>query len=194
MIAKWTEAGETYTVTDDDGNIVIFKDEENRDFELVIIDIMKLTEEELAENGITQEMYDEVEAAVTEAVKEYGTMLAFYDINIVKDDGTLRDDKSLDIKIPYDEETMGKYNSFKLVYIDINNNVTVEEVVDLDLIDGYLVGHLQHLSNYILTGTTVDTTNPKTADTLYLWIATLIASFSGVVIGSIALIKRKKLS
>ena len=179
LYAKWKEKGTTYTVNDDNGNSISFKEEEGRNYSLEIIDIMTLTDEQLAEYERTREMYEEVKSALTEAVKEEGTLVAFYDIIVNDANNGDKHNGPFNIKIKMTDE-MKEFNSFKLLYIDINDNFKIEKTVVLKVENGYLVGTLPHLSNYVLVGNNVS--NPQTLDNIYIWIITLFISVIGLSI------------
>lgn len=203
LYAKWDEIEEgedpnankdkEYTVSDGT-NSIIFNEAEGHEFTLVIIDIMSLTDEELAEFDISREAYNEVEKRLAAAVKENGTLLAFYDIVVIDENDEPVEDGPFTIKIRITPE-MEKYNSFKIIYVDIDDelNIEVEKVITLEAKDGYLVGTLPHLSNYVLVGDNVETTNnPKTFDNIYIWIIALLVSTIGLVFGTIMTKRVKK--
>lgn len=182
LYAKWEEDDNTeeYTVTDDYGNSITFSEEEGHEFNLVIIDIMKLSDEELAEFDITREEYNEVEKNLKAALSDHGTLLSFYDISVFDEDENNKGNGPFKIKIKMTEE-MKKYNSFKILYVDVDEEITIEKSITLKIEDGYLVGTLPHLSNYALMGSIV-TDNPKTLDNIYVWIITLMISFVGLTV------------
>ena len=183
LYAKWIEeVKETYTVTDNAGNIITFKEEEGHEFALVVVDIMQLTDEELAEFDITREEYNEVETALKEAVKKQGTVLSFYDIVVIDEDDRDKENGPFTFKIKMTDD-MKKFNSFKLLYIDVDNNFKIEEIVDMKVENGYLVGTLPHLSNYVLVGSKT-TNNPTTFDSINLWVITLLVSLMGLIAGA----------
>ena len=192
LYAKW-EANENvanYTVEDENGNSISFQEEEGHEFNLMIVDIMKMTDEELAEFDVTREEYNEVETALKAALVDHGTLLSFYDIVVIDEDDHNKGNGPFTIKIKMTED-MNKYNIFKLLYVDVDEEITIEDSVELTIEDGYLVGVLPHLSNYALMGSTVNSTtnNPKTLDNIYAWIITLLISCLGL--SAITLSSRK---
>lgn len=191
LYAKWEEDNNTeeYTVTDDYGNSITFSEEEGHEFNLVIIDIMKLSDEELAEFDITREEYNEVEKNLKAALSDHGTLLSFYDISVFDEDENNKGNGPFKIKIKMTEE-MKKYNSFKILYVDVDEEITIEKSITLKIEDGYLVGTLPHLSNYALMGSIV-TDNQKTLDNIYVWIITLMISFVGLTVVTVFTKKQK---
>jgi len=141
---------------------------------------MKLSDEELAEFDITREEYNEVEKNLKAALSDHGTLLSFYDISVFDEDENNKGNGPFKIKIKMTEE-MKKYNSFKILYVDVDEEITIEKSITLKIEDGYLVGTLPHLSNYALMGSIV-TDNPKTLDNIYVWIITLMISFVGLTV------------
>ena len=81
---------------------------------------------------------------------------------------------------------MTKYNSFKFIFLDENNNFVIQEVHDTDIqtIDGekYIVVKLNHLSAYALVGDNVpDNNNPTTGDKILFYTLMLGLSVFGLV-------------
>ena len=195
LYAKWDEIVEenndvSYTVPGEGGYEATFLEEPDHVFSLMVTDIMQLTDEELAAFNITREAYNAVEEALADKVKNDGKLLAFYDITIEDENEEPIGEKEVIIKIPLTPE-MKKYNTFKLIYVDIDNelNITVERKIALDVKGDYLVGKLPHLSNYVLVGSV--TNNPKTLDNIYVWVITLLISMVGLVYGTISMKKTK---
>lgn len=205
------KAQEQYIVTS--GNFVaIFSDDEGHEFELSVQELMNLTAEQLEAFDITEEEYKAAVEAITEALKEYGTILNVYEIHVDDEDEDYSHFGELTFKIKMTDE-MKKYNSFKFICID-NETIKKEDIVDLDVEDGYLVGHLFHLSNYALvaknientdntstnSSTTENTTdatkpteeaktnNPKTGDNIMIFVSMFIIS----IIGTAVVIKKRK--
>ena len=117
---------------------------------------------------IPAEMIKEIVETIKENVKEYGELLSLYSIDI-SGPGFNYSDK-LTFKILMTDE-MKKYNTFKFIFLDENNEFVVKEIHDTDIetIDGkdYIVVKLDHLSAYALVGSNVQnntTNNPNTAD------------------------------
>ena len=175
---------EEYTVTLGDFT-VIFTDEEGHEFELEVMELLNLKPEQLEEMGISQEEYDTAVAEITEALKEYGTILHVYQIDVF--DGQYDHFGGIKIKIKMSEE-MKKYNSFKMICID-NDPIGNEDINDLKVVDGYLVGELKHLSNYALVAKNVESTssngstatnNPQTGDNIMFYVVLFVISVVGV--------------
>ena len=166
---------------------------------------MKKIDEQLEEAGIPKEMYNQILEAITNATKDYGTLLSFYEIEVVNDDGYQVHESlsKFNIKIKMTDE-MKKYNTFKIIYVEMDNegNINTENPITLNVetIDGekYLVGTLDHLSNYALTGSYVEfsnnstSDNPQTGDNIYMWFGMLLISVLGLSVGTITATKFKK--
>ena len=194
LYAKWDEAEDDnddvpYNVPDGNGNSISFEDEEGHDYDFAIIDLSSLTDEEITEltNGeYTKEEYDEALEVLKEAVSDEGTFVAIYEIVVVDEQEHAKTEGPFTIRIKMTDE-MKKYNSFKLLYVDTDNEFNVEEVVNLTVDGDELVGELQHLSSYVLVGnTTSESNNPKTLDNIYIWIITLLISFIGLAVSYIS--------
>ena len=208
LYAKWVENNESnneenekYIVSDENGNTISFTDEKDREFTFTIINYLSFTDEQLEEAGIPKEMYNQVLDAVKNTTKDYGTLLAFYEIEVINDDGyqVHESPSKFNIKIKMTDE-MKKYNTFKMVYVDMDDegNINTEKPIDLKVEGNYLVGTLEHLSNYALTGSYVapssssTTDNPQTGDNIYIWIGMFLISALGLSIGTITATKFKK--
>ena len=181
LYAKWTDKVQRYTVNDGKGNTISFNEIKDREYELTMVDVIPMTDVELKALGATREQYNEVKKLLVEATSEYGTLLSFYQIEIKdKDDGTVITDGPFDIKIKITNE-MKKYNEFKLIYV--NDEFKAEEVIDLTIENGYLIGKLPHLSSYTLVGNYNSNLPdiPKTSDNIYLWIIVFIVSVISIL-------------
>ena len=167
---------------------IVFTDVENKVFDFEMFDILALTDEEIVDLGGTREEADELIEKVKEAVKEKGTLLSLYQIVLSEggaDVHTVDDGFKIRIKIT---EALKGYNSFKLIYV--KDDFTTEEPITLTQNGEYLEGTLKHLSGYALVGEAEETTttsNPKTGDTIVIWISLMIVSILGL-----AIIKRIK--
>ena len=184
----------TYTITAGDNNdyIAIFEFPEGTTFELDVVDILKYTPEEIeAMFDIPAETITEIVATIKENVKEYGDLLSLYAIEI-NGPGFNYSDRPLTLKIRMTEE-MKKFNAFKFIFLDENNNFLVQEVHDTDIetIDGvdYIVVDLNHLSAYGLVGYN-DNGNPTTGDKIVFYVVMLLISATGLV--SAAIYTKKK--
>ena len=155
-------------------------------------DCSSLTDAELKAMGATREQYNEVKKSVTNATKKYGTLLAFYQIEIKdKDDGAVISEGPFEVKIKLTSE-MKKYNEFKMIYI--NDEFKAEEVIDLKVEGKYLVGTLPHLSSYTLIGNYNANLPdiPKTSDNIYTWVLILIISIVGIALSTKYVLKTVK--
>ncbi len=194
LYAKWIEKEKTeeYTIVDENGNSITFEEEPEREFYFHIIDYLTFTEEDLEEAGIPKEMFDEVKEALKEVTKDYGTLLSFLEIEVQNDDGYLIHEGPFKIKIKMTDE-MKKYNTFKIIYVDIENNFDIENPITLTVEGDYLVGTLDHLSTYTITGSYVEEpVNPQTGDLMEVWKNMLLLSILGFTFGTIAVVKTKK--
>lgn len=188
---------EKYTLSDDNGNTISFAEDKNKEFSLNIIDYLTFSEKDLEDAEIPKEMYDEVLETITNATKNYGTLLSFYEIEVKNENGNLIHEGPFNIKIKMTEE-MKKYNTFKIIYVDTDNDFKIEEPITLTQDGEYLVGTLKHLSTYALTGSyvapeenvTID--NPKTKDNIYMWVGIFLTSALGLSVCTISTIKIKK--
>ena len=147
--------------------------------------------------------YEQIKELAINNTKPYGTMLGLYAITVDEDLGNNQSfgySDELTLKIKQTGE-LEKYESFKLVYLDEQNNFAVSEVIDMDIQDGEIVGDLGHLSAYALVGTekeetsgeaTNETNNPKTSDNIVKDIIMLALSLSGLTLGIVLLKKNRK--
>ena len=88
---------------------------------------------------------------------------------------------------------MKKYNTFKFLFLDDNNNFEIKEVHDVKIEGGFLVVELDHLSAYALVGSNVEannTLNPTTGDKIILYAIMLGISIIGLI--SIGVYTKKK--
>ena len=142
---------ESYTLTDDKGNVISLTYEKNRELSFTMIDYLAFSPEDLETMGIPQELYDSTIEGIANATKQHGTLLSFYEIQVENDDGFLIHEGPFYIKIKMTDE-MKKYDIFKIVYIDAEDNFATESPITLTQEGGYLVGTLEHLSTYALVG------------------------------------------
>ena len=140
---------ESYTLTDDKGNVISLTYEKNRELSFTMIDYLAFSPEELETMGIPQELYDSMMEGIVNATKQHGTLLSFYEILVENDDGFLIHEGPFNIKIKMTDE-MKKYDIFKIVYMDVEDNFATESPITLTQEGGYLVGTLEHLSTYAL--------------------------------------------
>jgi len=154
---------EIYTLTDDKGNVISLTYEENRELSFTMIDYLAFSPEELETMGIPQELYDSMMEGIVNATKQHGTLLSFYEILVENDDGFLIHEGPFSIKIKMTDE-MKKYDIFKIIYMDVEDNFATESPITLTQEGGYLVGTLEHLSTYALVGDIAPGENDAPAD------------------------------
>lgn len=179
----------TYTIAAENGKyIATFEFPEGNDFELDVVDILSYTPEQIESMfDIPAATITEIIETVRENVKNYGELLNLYSIEI-SGNGGLSYSNGVTLKILMTDE-MKKYNTFKFLFLDENNNFVVKEVHDtsIETIDGkdYIVVKLNHLSAYGLVGSNTNnaesnTNNPETADKVINYIIMLTLSTIGL--------------
>lgn len=182
-----TENMQEYNLTSGDYSVK-FKSRKNVDYELKFVDIMTLTDEELEAYTSNREEYEEILKIIKNNTKSYGNLLSVYAIEIASTNfGTYSGKTEVKIKLT---DEMKKYNTFKFIYLDENNNFKVVEIVDFKIEGDYLIGTLPHLSAYALVGSYVEQTNPNTSDNIGLY----IVLFGISVVGLTAIVLKKRLS
>lgn len=160
-----------YTVEDNNGNIISFKEEENHEYQLNMIDYLTLTDEDLEEIGVLKENYNNALEQIKTATKKYGNLLAFYEIEVLNEDNYQIHEGPFNIKIKMTDE-MKKYNTFNLIYVE--DDLSIGTPITLTVDGDYLTGTLDHLSTYALVGDNTSndkTNNPKTGDNIMLYVA-----------------------
>ena len=184
---------ESYTLTDDKGNVISLTYEENRELSFTMIDYLAFSPEELETMGIPQELYDSMMEGIVNATKQHGTLLSFYEIQVENDDGFLIHEGPFYIKIKMTDE-MKKYDIFKIVYTDTEDNFATESPITLTRDGEYLVGTLEHLSTYALVGSNTPS-SLQTGDNsnLGLWVFLLVLS-SCSMIALIVIDKKRKIA
>lgn len=185
-----------YTVESEGGDSVTFEEEGGHTFHLNVNKFsFSMTDEELEAMELTREEYEAGKAIVTEAVEDYGPTILYIEIEIYDEEDHPITQGPFDIKIKYTEEMAG-YDSYKLVYVEMdedNNVVVVEEgaTLTLDETGEFLVGTLEHLSGYALVGVTnapgaPDTgefvNNPSATVSLFAVIGTLTLAGAAVTL------------
>ena len=200
LYAKWHQLNK-YTVSDIDGNSIRFSVDGEHEYELTIADFGNMPEEVLETIalilGITKEEYIERITNTKEAVKEYGETLAIYGIVLAENNQALHDGPfELRLKMT---EAMKGYDTYKLIFIDYDNDYAIEEPIEFTADGDYLEGTLNHLSYYVLTGAN----DPKAPDTGFATISKIFSSsniwFSAAIaVAATSLVfislKRKKLN
>ena len=178
-----------YTVTSEDGNIISFNEEDGHEYELQMFNFMGLSDVALQELEISKEEYEATFAKLIEITKNHGTLLSFYQIEVVDENGHHITEGPFKIKIKITEE-MKKYNTFKVIFIDVDNNFKMEDPITFTVNGDYLEGTLNHLSTYALVGSitpektnaaTGNEDNPKTGDRIVSYISLLGLSIIGLV-------------
>lgn len=174
-----------YTVTDESGNSITFEEAKGRTFNLDVKAFsFSMTDEELAalDPPVTREYYETAKGIISDALKDQGPVLVYFEIEVyeiptcgeegqpcmcVTEEGEVPchsdvHEGPFEIKIKYTDDMAG-FEAYKLVFaeMDEEGNVAVGDVVELTLVDGYLVGTIPHLSSYALIGTD----NPNAPDT-----------------------------
>lgn len=187
---------ESYTLTDDKGNVISLTYEENRELSFTMIDYLAFSPEELEAMGIPQPLYDSMMEGILNATKQHGTLLSFYEILVENDDGFLIHEGSFNIKIKMTDE-MKEYDIFKIIYVDTEDNFATESPITLTQEGGYLVGTLEHLSTYALVGDNAPGENdsPQTGDNsnLGLWMILLVLSCCSMI-ALIVIDKKRKIA
>lgn len=188
IYAKWHLVnGIEYEVTDENGNVISFEEVEGQTFNFTVFDCLPLTDEELEELGASREDYNFVLEIITDATKDEGTILAFYEIEVNSTTNGEIHDGPFEIKIKITDE-MNKYDTIKLIYV--RDDFTTEDPIVLTKEGDYLVGTLPHLSKYVLVGSN-SSSNPATFDNIFVWINMLIISAIGILL-SVIMLKFKK--
>lgn len=187
-----------YTITSGDATAT-FTFEKDHDFILTFFDVLKMTADQLAELDCTEEEYNEILEKINNSIKKYGALIAVYGIEI--NDGNIGYTDGVKFKVKLNDE-MKKYDTFKFIYIDDEDNFKVGDIVDFKIEGDYITGTLPHLSVYALVGSknkleTISSdsvvSNPKTNDNIFFYFGTLGVSVIGLT-GIIYTIKKKKIS
>ena len=181
------------TLITDSGFTISFEGKEGEEYNLTVVDVLTLKKEQLAELGVTEEEYNKIKEQIVTAAKQYGNVLNVFVIEV--DYRGMLYEKSAQVKIKLTDE-MKKYNKFKFIYIDEDNNFKVGEIVDAKVEGDYLIATLPHLSVYAVVGeTTIEETkdnNPKTSDSVIINIVMLVLSLTGLT-STVIYIKKHKL-
>lgn len=193
----------TYTVTTENGDTITFKEEAGHTFRLNIMDFYGLSDVALTDLNIPKELYQMMLTGIANAVNDEGTLVAFLQIEIFDENDFSIKEGPFNIKIKMTEE-MKKFNSFKIIYVDTDNNFRTQTPIELKVNGDYLEGTLEHLSTYAVVGnvveettpasdTTTGTSNPKTGDNLMFYIAVLGFSALGIV-GTAVFLKKNQVN
>ncbi len=186
FIAKIKSVKEQKTYTLEKGDFAAqFTYDKDHDFNLYMRDVLTMTPEEiLSKLSLNENEFNQAKEMIINNVKKHGTLLNVYLIEI--NDGNEKYTGEVKVKIKLTDE-MKKYNTFKLVYLDNNNNFKSGEVVNLKVEGDYLVGTLPHLSIYGLVGSNTETTtsNPHTGDNIMNYVMLFgisVIGFTGMLI------------
>ena len=200
IYARWINNNnlKEYVIEDESGNSISFTEENGLTFNLTIVDILTLTPEQFEQmTGQPAASFDQIKDYLKDLLKKNGAMLAVYGIELSTVENDPANNRSLhdgpfQIKIKITEE-MKKYDTFSLVFIDSDENdqLFTGEVINLKVEGDYLVGTLNHLSTYALTGSTTPE-SPKTYDNVNDYTKLLVISLLGLSIGVIGFIKTGK--
>ena len=161
--------------------MVVFSDDVGHTFELNVIKLGNLTNEELEQLEITPEEYEQAKKELIEKFSKYGLLIDVYDITVSDENYSHFGEVTFKIKMT---EEMKKFNKFKLICID-GDEVKDTDIVELKEEDGYLVGNLYHLSNYALFGEYVEpekVNSVNTGDNIITFVTIFIIATLGMVI------------
>ena len=189
---------ERYVLTSGDATF-IFTDEANHDFEVTFMDVLNLTDEQLELLGITKKEFVQILNTIKENTSKFGMLLSVYAIDIEDTNRTYTGKTEIKIKMT---DEMKKFNSFKFVHLDEDNNFKVGDIVDCKIEGDCIIGTLPHLSAYALVGSNVEitpstenttskTNNPKTGDNIAIWIGLMLVSMVGIA-GTAEILKINK--
>ena len=176
-----------YEVKDNDGNSIKFKKESGHIYNLTITDFLTFTDKDLEESGIDKDEYNQTLKEIKNVTKKEGELLAFLDIKVTDENDNEIHEGPFTIKIKMTDK-MKKYNAFKIIYVDPEDEFKTEEPITLTVDGDYLVGTINHLSTYAVTGTLK--ANPDTGDMILKYVA--ILGISALGFAGIKLYSRKK--
>ena len=137
LYAKWIEEQSKEMELKSGTYIAIFKENPEHKFELTFIDVLTLDSEQLEELGVKKEEFDQILKLIKDNTSKYGTVLSVYAIEIKCDEYGYTGETQIKIKMT---DEMKKFNSFKMIYIDDENNFKAGDVVNLTVEGEYLVG------------------------------------------------------
>ncbi len=164
IVYYWNdEPLEDYALEDDNGNSISFNEEEGHNYNFnVNFFSFSMTDADLEKIGLSREEYEAGKAVISNAIKEAGETVAYLEIEVYEvhpcEDYTegcydFVHEGPFDVRIKF-TDAMAGFNTYKLVYVNMaeDGTTTVEEGIELTLVDGYLVGTVPHLSGYALVG------------------------------------------
>ena len=167
---------------------VTFEGEEGEEYNLSVVDVLKITPEMLEALNITEEEYNAIKETIIKSTKEYGDLLNVFVIEVDHRGQQYKGEVNFKVKMT---DEMKKYNKFRFIYVDENNNFKVGEVVDVKIDGEYITGTLPHLSVYALVGSYEENSNnPKTSDNVIINLIMLVVSLSGLAGGIVYYKKR----
>ena len=207
--AKWVQE---YSKSDDNNNEVVFISDENKNLHLIVKDLSTLTDEELAilNPELDREAFNALFESLVEGAKKYGTLISLLDISILdQNNNTVDIETEVDVKLAF-TEAMGDYKSYKLVYIDSDDdgNIVLGSAYNLTKQGTKLAGKLPHLSVYVLVGSneeenttdnintnttsnTITAGNPKTYDGIITYVVAFAIAIIGLAVLLIVNIKKR---
>ena len=184
---------EEYEVFDAAGDSISFSEEPGHTFTLTISDFVGLTDEEIELMEFTRELYEQYFSEIINATKENGTLISFFKIEVKDENNHNITDGPFNIKIKLIDE-MKKYDTFKMIFVDVDNGFVTEDPITFTVNGDYLEGTLNHLSTYALVGTKTSNTgsNPNTSDKIMYDVKLLGLSIIGLFGAGLYLNKKRK--
>ena len=170
----------------------IFNFSEGHIFTLNFEDVLAIDPAVIEENyGVSADVFKSLLEKAKNNTKKYGDLLNLYAITIDGSSFNYSDSIQLRIRMT---DNMKEYGSFKLVYLDDENDFNVEEIVSLNVEGNELVGNLNHLSAYALVAEKTEMivseangrSNPKTGDSIIIDAGIFIISIFGLAYTNVA--------
>ena len=174
-----------YVVSDEFENSISFNEEVGHTYTLLVFDFIGLTDEDLEALNIQKEEYELVLESIINVTKENGTLISYFMIEVRDEHDNVISDGPFKIRIKLTEK-MKKYDTFKMIYVDSENNFNTEDPITFTVNGDYLEGTLNHLSEYALVGISNNknddvASNPKTSDNVMFYVSLLGVSAIGLV-------------
>ena len=171
-----TEITINKTIVADKNDKVIIEGEEGTSFDPdVILQVVDIT------NDITSENKDLYNANI-KLLNPDGSISTLFDLKLLLNDQPIQPDGPIVVKIKLTDEQM-QFASLQVVYINDNGET---QLIDSEVIDGYIVFTLEHLSMYAIVGTPV-----SVPDTGYVLIPVFVIAFFSMLGFAIFCFKRK---
>ena len=176
----------------------IFKFTEGYDFIFNFNDTLTIDPADIEEKyGVPTEVFKDLLEKAKKNTEKYGTLVSLYAITIDGRDFNYSDSVQIRIKMT---SQMKEFNSFKLVYLDDENDFKAGEVVTLSIEGNEIVGDLGHLSAYALVAEKVEDTeaksnenaNPKTGDNIVFDMGIFILSIMGLIYSNVVYKNKEK--